>query len=177
MLNFFDTSGYPIELQETLEKVRYKNLPERACSLYARSYEGYITKAAFCVPIKDGTLLEALNTIDRDFIIQEIKFMGLEFTAYAFNDSAKHFSEYDDTPRHTRMVCYVYVKINGELYSIALTELERIGSYTRHKTKIDYDRLDVMLVYDAYTNPEARAKRRLDRFIKECRDANSISAV
>jgi hypothetical protein len=176
-MNFFDTSGYPIELQETLEKVRYKNLTGRACSLYARSYEGYSTKAAFCVPIKDGTLLKALDNIDKKFIIQEIKFMGLEYLAYSFNDSPKHFSEYNDTRPHTRMVCYVYVKINGETYSIALTELERIGSYTRHKSKKDYDSLDVMLIYDAYTNPTQRAKRRLDRFIKECRDANSVSAI
>lgn len=169
-MNFYDTADFPSALQETLEKVRLKNIPEHAYDLYARSSRGYKTTASFCVPIKDDTLLQALDTIDRDFTIQKVKFVGLRFSSYSFNDNPSHFTEYDDTAHLDRMLCYISVKVEDEIYSVALTELQPMNSYTRYKSKSDYDKLDVMLIYDAYNNPRARESRRLERFIKECRD-------
>ncbi|ACL78355.1 hypothetical protein EpJS10_0129 [Escherichia phage JS10] len=160
-VDWFKHSGLSHETNTVLYRIR-QDLGYSNDFLSRTSRRGYTTKLPFIFALaEDLSFAEALEIIDLGLGIQSAKFAGVRYSVYSLNESTDcvHINVADDD---YHLVCYVALE-NGDVFGM----VDRRPSYSDIK---NYDKDELIILANEYTSESRKQQRKLNRFIKECRE-------
>lgn len=173
-VDWFGGSGLATETNTVLYRIR-GDLGYSNDFLRRTTSRGDTTKLPFIFALaEDLSFADALEIIDVNLGIQRVEFAGLRYSVYALNESNDCILlNMADDDYH--LVCYVALE-NGDVFGM----VDRRLAYADIK---NYDKDELIILADEYTLESRKQKRKLNRFIAECREyakevqnANVISA-
>lgn len=160
-VEWFKHSGLAHETNTVLYRIR-QDLGYSNDFLKRSTNRGYTTKLPFIFALaEDLSFAEALEIIDRELSIKRAEFAGLRYSVYALNEPSdyKQLIHADDD---YHLVCYLMLE-NGDHFGI----VDRRPAYADIK---NYDKDELIILADEYTLESRKQQRKLNRFIKECRE-------
>ena len=173
-VEWFGGSGLATETNTVLYRIR-RDLGYSNDFLRRTTSRGDTTKLPFIFALaEDLSFADALEIIDVNLGIQRVEFAGLSYSVYALNEPSdyKQLINADDDDH---LVCYLMLE-NGDHFGM----VDRRPTYTDIK---NYDKDELLDLAAEYTLEGRKRKRKLNRFIAECREyakgvqnANAISA-
>ncbi|UPW37850.1 hypothetical protein ESCO10_00166 [Escherichia phage vB_EcoM_ESCO10] len=160
-IDWFKHSGLAHETNAVLYRIR-QDLGYSNDFLSRTNTRGYTTKLPFIFALaEDLSFAEALEIIDLGLDIKRVEFAGVRYSVYALNEPSdyKQLINADDD---YHLVCYLMLE-NGDLFGM----VDRRPSYSDIK---NYDKDELTILADEYTLESRKQQRKLNRFIKECRE-------
>ncbi|QLF81393.1 hypothetical protein FB_0136 [Escherichia phage vB_EcoM_FB] len=160
-VDWFKHSGLSHETNAVLYRIR-QDLGYSNDFLSRTNNRGYTTKLPFIFALaEDLSFAEALEIIDVNLAIQRVEFAGVRYSVYALNEPSdyKQLTNADDD---YHLVCYLMLE-NGDHFGM----VDRRPSYSDIK---NYDKDELIVLADEYTLESRKQQRKLNRFIKECRE-------
>lgn len=160
-VEWFAGSGLADETNTVLYRIR-QDLGYSNDFLRRTTSRGDTTKLPFIFALaEDPSFAEALEIIDVNLGIQQAEFAGLRYSVYALNESNDCvLLNVADDDYH--LVCYVALE-NGDVFGM----VDRRPAYTDIK---NYDKDELLDLAAEYTLESRKRKRKLNRFIAECRE-------
>ena len=173
-VEWFGGSGLATETNTVLYRIR-GDLGYSNDFLRRTTSRGDTTKLPFIFALaEDLSFADALEIIDVNLGIQRVEFGGLSYSVYALNDP-DDYRQLINANDDDHLVCYLMLE-NGDHFGM----VDRRPTYTDIK---NYDKDELLDLAAEYTLEGRKRKRKLNRFIAECREyakgvqnANVISA-
>lgn len=160
-IDWFKHSGLAHETNTVLYRIR-QDLGYSNDFLSRTNNRGYTTKLPFIFAlVEDLSFAEALEIIDRELGIKRVEFAGVRYSVYALNEPSD-YKQLIDVDDDYHLVCYLMLE-NGDTFGM----VDRRPTYTDIK---NYDKDELLSLASEYTDESKKQKRKIDRFIKECRE-------